>query len=67
MTHENIEIIKTQANGFINDQLKYRRLRIEALEEENKTLALLIDNLEDKIGKLEEELYWATKIAETNK
>lgn len=67
MTHENIEIIRTQANGFINDELKYRRLRIEALEEENKTLTLLIDNLEEKIGKLEEELFWATKITETIK
>ena len=67
MTHENIEIIRTQANGFINDELKYRRLRIEALEEENNTLTLLIDNLEEKIGKLEEELFWATKITETIK
>lgn len=66
MTRENIEIIRTQANGFINDELKYRRLRIEALEEENETLTQLIDNLEQKIGKLEEELYWATKITETN-
>ena len=66
MTHENIEIIRTQANGFINDELKYRRLRIEALEEENETLTQLIDNLEIKIDKLEEELFWATKIAETN-
>jgi predicted RNase H-like nuclease (RuvC/YqgF family) len=66
MTHENIEIIRTQANGFINDELKYRRLRIEALEEENETLTQLIDNLEIKIGKLEEELFWATKITETN-
>lgn len=65
MTHENIEIIRTQANGFINDELKYRRLRIEALEEENKTLTQLIDNLEIKIDKLEEELFWATKITET--
>jgi predicted RNase H-like nuclease (RuvC/YqgF family) len=66
MTHENIEIIRTQANGFINDELKYRRLRIEALEEENETLTQLIDNLEIKIDKLEEELFWATKITETN-
>tara|TARA_E500000318_G_scaffold25501_1_gene25493 strand:+ start:863 stop:1069 length:207 start_codon:yes stop_codon:yes gene_type:complete len=66
MTHENIEIIRTQANGFINDELKYRRLRIEALQEENETLTQLIDNLEIKIGKLEEELFWATKITETN-
>ena len=66
MTHENFEIIRTQANGFINDELKYRRLRIEALQEENETLTQLIDNLEQKIGKLEEELFWATKITETN-
>lgn len=32
-TQKDLNIIKTQADSFVNDQLKWQRLRIEALEQ----------------------------------
>tara|TARA_E500000178_G_C16933089_1_gene712668 strand:- start:635 stop:823 length:189 start_codon:yes stop_codon:yes gene_type:complete len=41
-TQNDLNIIKTQANSFVNDQLKWQRQRIEALEkkieEQNKEI-----------------------------
>lgn len=53
-TQNDLNIIKTQANGFVNDQLKWQRLRIESLEKQ-------IIKKDDRIKDLEELLAYADK------
>lgn len=53
-TQNDLNIIKTQANGFVNDQLKWQRLRIESLEKQ-------IIKKDDRIKNLEELLAYADK------
>ena len=53
-TQNVLNIIKTQANGFVNDQLKWQRLRIESLEKQ-------IKKKDDRIKNLEELLAYADK------
>jgi len=54
-TENKLQFIRTQANGFVNDQLKWQRLRIESLEKE-------ILKKDERIKKLEELLAYADKI-----
>ena len=53
-TQNDLNIIKTQANGFVNDQLKWQRLRTESLEKQ-------IIKKDDRIKNLEELLAYADK------
>ena len=58
-TQNDLSIIKTQADGFVNDQLKWQRLRIESLEKE-------LSKEKQKTKKLEELLAYADKFNLTN-
>tara|TARA_S200002703_G_scaffold68494_1_gene59482 strand:+ start:127 stop:315 length:189 start_codon:yes stop_codon:yes gene_type:complete len=58
-TQNDLNIIKTQANSFVNDQLKWQRLRIESLQKE-------LSKEKQKTKKLEELLAYADKFNLTN-
>ncbi len=53
-TQNDLNIIKTQANSFVNDQLKWQRLRIESLQKE-------LSKEKQKNKRLEELLAYADK------
>lgn len=58
-TQNDLNIIKTQANSFVNDQLKWQRLRIESLQKE-------LSKEKQERKKLEELLAYADKFNLTN-
>tara|TARA_B100001939_G_scaffold255922_1_gene222801 strand:+ start:560 stop:748 length:189 start_codon:yes stop_codon:yes gene_type:complete len=53
-TQNDFDLIQTQANGFVNDQLKWQRLRIESLQKE-------LSKEKQERKKLEELLAYADK------
>jgi len=58
-TQNDFDLIQTQANGFVNDQLKWQRLRIESLQKE-------LSKEKQERKKLEELLAYADKFNLTN-